>query len=228
VFRALGEVRVQDAYVVDRVDGLVAEQLQYYRARAAEYDATSYGAVSGERASVPAIVDRLGISGDVIELACGTGIWTAELVRHAATLTALDGAPEMLELARERVATGVRFEQADLFDWTPTSSWDVAFFSAWLSHVPADQFDGFWSSVAAALRPGGRAIALDELPARSHHEDQVEGEVAVRTLQDGTKHKIVKVFWEPGALVERLAALGWRATVTPIEHGWFILDATHS
>jgi len=214
--------------VVDRVDGLVAEQLQYYRARAAEYDATSYGAVSGERASVPAIVDRLGISGDVIELACGTGIWTAELVRHAATLTALDGAPEMLELARERVATGVRFEQADLFDWTPTSSWDVAFFSAWLSHVPADQFDGFWSSVAAALRPGGRAIALDELPARSHHEDQVEGEVAVRTLQDGTKHKIVKVFWEPGALVERLAALGWRATVTPIEHGWFILDATHS
>ena len=214
--------------MVDRVDGLVAEQLQYYRARAAEYDATSYGAVSGERASVPAIVDRLGISGDVIELACGTGIWTAELVRHAATLTALDGAPEMLELARERVATGVRFEQADLFDWTPTSSWDVAFFSAWLSHVPADQFDGFWSSVAAALRPGGRAIALDELPARSHHEDQVEGEVAVRTLQDGTKHKIVKVFWEPGALVERLAALGWRATVTPIEHGWFILDATHS
>lgn len=212
--------------MVERTDLLLAEQLRYYRARAAEYDATSYGAVSGERASVPDIVDRLGIGGDVLELACGTGIWTAELVRHASTLTALDAAPEMLELARRRVPAGVRFEQADLFGWTPRSSWDVVFFSAWLSHVPADRFDDFWSRVAAALRPGGRAIALDELPARSHHEGSIEGEVAVRTLRDGTKHEIVKVFWEPDALAERLAALGWSATVTPIEHGWYILDAT--
>lgn len=211
--------------MVDRVDGLITEQLRYYRARAAEYDATSYGAVSDERASVPAIVDRLGIGGDVVELACGTGIWTAELVRHATTLTALDGAPEMLDLARQRVPTGVRFERADLFNWTPTSSWDVVFFSAWLSHVPADKFADFWSSVAMALRPGGRVVALDELPARSFHEDQWQGEVAVRTLQDGTMHEIVKVFWEPEALVNRLAALGWRASVTPVEHGWFILDA---
>ncbi len=212
--------------MVEQVNDLVAGQLRYYRARAAEYDATSYGAVSGERASVPAIVDRLGISGDVIELACGTGIWTAELVRHAATLTALDGAPEMLELARQRVPTGVRFERVDLFNWTPTESWDVVFFSAWLSHVPADRFAGFWSSVEAALRPGGRALALDELPSRSFHEGQIQGEVAIRTLQDGTTHEVVKVFWEPDDLASRLATLEWQASVTPIEHGWFILDAT--
>lgn len=210
----------------DATDRLVSEQLLYYRARAAEYDATSYGAVSAERASVPVIVDRLGISGDVVELACGTGIWTAELARHAATLTALDGAPEMLDIARRRAPAGVRFQQVDLFDWAPAAAWDVVFFSAWLSHVPDNRFEGFWSSVAAALRPGGRAIALDELPARSHHEARHDGEVAVRTLQDGTKHEIVKVFWEPAALVGRLAALGWQAKVTPIEHGWFVLAAT--
>jgi hypothetical protein len=91
--------------------------------------------------------------------------------------------------------------------------------------VPDDLFDGFWSSVATALRPGGRAIALDELPARSSHEEQVAGEVAVRSLRDGTKHEIVKVFWPPAALEKRMTALGWRPTVTPIEHDWFILDA---
>ncbi|HET7530614.1 MAG TPA: hypothetical protein VFJ98_06605 [Mycobacteriales bacterium] len=63
-------------------------------------------------------------------------------------------------------------------------------YSAWLSHVPADRFDSFWSRVAAALRPGGRVVALDELPARAVHEEQVDGEVAVRTLQDGTRHEI--------------------------------------
>jgi demethylmenaquinone methyltransferase/2-methoxy-6-polyprenyl-1,4-benzoquinol methylase len=223
-----GTARVQDAHVAKRADDLVAEQLRYYRARASEYDATSYGAVSAEMASVSAIVDRLGISGDVLELACGTGIWTAELIRHASTLTALDGSPEMLGLARRRVPTSVRFDQVDLFNWMPTSTWDVVFFSAWLSHVPSGRFADFWSRVAAAVRPGGRAIALDELPARSRHEEHVQDEVAVRTLQDGTTHEIVKVFWEPDALVKRLAALGWQATVTPIEHDWFILDATHS
>ncbi len=213
------------APVDNGADRLVAEQLRYYRARAAEYDATSYRAVPAERDSVPAIVDRLGISGDAVELACGTGIWTAELARHAATLTALDGAPEMLALARRRVPPSVRFQQVDLFDWTPTSSWDVVFFSAWLSHVPADRFGAFWSSVAAALRPGGRVLALDELPARSFHEDRIDDEVAVRTLQDGTTHEIVKVFWAPNLLVNRLASLSWRASVTPIEHDWFILEA---
>lgn len=211
-----------------RADDLVDAQLQYYRARAGEYDATSYGAVSAEMASVPAIVDRLGITGDVLELACGTGIWTSELARHASTLTALDGSPEMLDLAGQRAPKSVRFEQADLFSWTPTTTWDVVFFSAWLSHVPSGRFANFWSTVAAALRPGGRAIALDELPARSFHEEDVQDEVAVRTLQDGTKHQIIKVFWEPDLLMKRLAALGWRATVTPIEHGWFILEATRS
>jgi len=219
---------VKYSAVAQRNDALVAEQLQYYRARAAEYDATSYGAVSAEMASVPAIVDRLGISGDVLELACGTGIWTAELVRHATTLTALDGAPEMLELARQRVPAGVHFEQADLFNWTPTRSFDAVFFSAWLSHVPADRFPGFWSAVASALRPGGRAVALDELPARSSHEQEIQGEVAVRTLNDGTQHEIVKVFWEPDALVKSLTRLGWRASVTSIENNWFILDGTRA
>lgn len=212
--------------MADRTSRLVGDQLRYYRARAAEYDATSYAAAPVEMASVSTIVDRLGITGDVVELACGTGIWTAELARYAATLTAIDGSPEMLDIARRRVPDSVRFEQEDLFDWTPTASWDVVFFSAWLSHVPDALFDRFWSSVAAALRPDGRAIALDELPVRADNEEHVDGDVAIRTLQDGTRHQIVKVFWEPDALATRLAGLGWQASVTPIEHGWFILDAT--
>jgi hypothetical protein len=60
-------------------------------------------------------------------------------------------------------------------------------------------------------------------PAIAEH---IEDEVTVRTLRDGTKHAIVKVFWEPEVLMKRLSALGWRANVTPIEHGWFVLDAT--
>ena len=67
-------------------------------------------------------------------------------------MTVLDGAPEMLELNRARcehacMSRGVRYraERVDLFDWSPTSRHDVVFFGFWLSHVPEDRFDAFYT-----------------------------------------------------------------------------------
>ncbi|HEY3717219.1 MAG TPA: class I SAM-dependent methyltransferase [Jatrophihabitantaceae bacterium] len=48
------------------------------------------------------MIDRVPAGGDVLELACGTGVWTALLAGRANTLTAVDAAPEMIEIARER------------------------------------------------------------------------------------------------------------------------------
>ena len=52
-------------------DPVLAEQLRYYRARAAEYDVGSYG---HERAAVPSVARTIEPLGDVLELACGTGV----------------------------------------------------------------------------------------------------------------------------------------------------------
>jgi demethylmenaquinone methyltransferase/2-methoxy-6-polyprenyl-1,4-benzoquinol methylase len=207
-------------------DPVLAGQLRYYRARAAEYDETSYGAVTAERASVPEVVDALDIGGDVLELACGTGIWTRELCRTARTLTAVDGAPEMLALAREAVGDcAVDFDLADIFGYRPARRYDVVFFAAWLSHVPEARFDEFWSVVDAALAPGGRAVCVDELPSRVVNEPEHAGQLATRTLRDGSRHRIVKIFWEPGDLEARLAAIGWSAQVTPVVNDWFVATA---
>jgi len=205
---------------VSGTEDLVGEQLAYYRARAPEYDVTSYGVRTKERDAVPLIVDRLAPTGDVLELACGTGVWTVELARWATTLTAVDGAPEMLEQARQRTAgSGVRFVQADIFGWTAPAKYDVIFFAAWLSHVPSHLFAAFWERVGAALRPGGRVLFVDESATRSGNEVFVADELVTRTLADGSVHRVVKIFHEPESLVQVLGALGWRTTVTPIEFG---------
>ena len=44
-----------------------------------------------------------GPAGEVLELACGTGLWTVELARHAASITAVDASPEVLEINRSRL-----------------------------------------------------------------------------------------------------------------------------
>jgi ubiquinone/menaquinone biosynthesis C-methylase UbiE len=52
----------------------------------------------------------------VLEVACGTGYWTAWIAASAAQRVATDGTAEPLALARGRPGVeGVRFEQADAY-----------------------------------------------------------------------------------------------------------------
>ena len=75
-------------------------------------------------AGLAACFDRY-FTGDVLELACGPGTWTRMLAERARTLTAVDGAPEMLVLAAERAAgEHVGFVKANLFEWRPERRYD--------------------------------------------------------------------------------------------------------
>jgi demethylmenaquinone methyltransferase/2-methoxy-6-polyprenyl-1,4-benzoquinol methylase len=65
-------------------------QVAYYRRRAAEYDLTSYGNVPRADRRIAALIGQLRPEGDVLEIACGTGIWTRHLAASARSLTALD------------------------------------------------------------------------------------------------------------------------------------------
>ncbi len=211
---------------------LLREQLDYYRARAAEYDAWwerrggyDHGAGWNARwrAEVRAARDALARfrpAGHVLELACGTGWWTAELVKHADRVTALDASPEVLALNRARVGTGrVRHVRAEIFGWRPDRRYDAVFFSFWLSHVPPERFTAFWDTVRAALRPGGRVFFLDSLGPETPADADgrplpgAHGTVAVRRLADGRAFRIVKVFYDPAGLRERLRGLGWEVEV---------------
>ncbi|MFD4524670.1 class I SAM-dependent methyltransferase [Streptomyces sp. NPDC058470] len=192
-------------------DALLAEQIAYYRARAFEYDR-----VYAERADLRellAALDGVPIAGDVLELACGTGQWTGALAARARSVTAVDSAPEVLSIARGRAGSpNVEFVQADVFGWRPERRYDTIFFAFWLSHVPASRFGEFWETVAAALAPHGRAVFVDE-----GAEPALEGVTSeVRSLDDGSEYRIVKIYHEPSALTGELAALGWSAEVRPL------------
>ncbi|MGY4905556.1 class I SAM-dependent methyltransferase [Streptomyces sp. 900116325] len=96
-------------------DALLAEQMAYYRAGAAEYDRPY--AEYEDLQKLLAVVDELPIAGDVLELACGTGQWTTLLAARAHSVTAVDAAAEVLALARARTASPiVQFLEADLFE----------------------------------------------------------------------------------------------------------------
>src|SRR3954447_14119312 len=208
--------------------GTLAKMADYYRARAAEYDEWFYrqgrydrGAEANERwhreaAEVFAIFDALGVTGDVLELAPGTGIWTERIVRAARSVTAIDASAEMVEINRAKLAgrggEKVTYVIADLFAWQPERQYDAVVFGFWISHVPLERLDAFLRTVAAALRPGGGVFFGDgrrepTSTAADHRLPTEDEQVMVRRLNDGREYQIVKNFFEPPALAARCAAV---------------------
>src|SRR5215204_816714 len=205
----------------DELEPLLDEQLAYYRAIAAEYE--EHTILGSEGSDVFAALDRFRPSGHVLELACGTGVWTQLLLRHETSVTAVDASGEMLAIASARVGDErVRFIQADLFAWAPNRRYDVVFFGFWLSHVPLERFESFWSLVSDCLETDGRVFFVDDgyrTPDELIYGDS--SSIIRRRLNDGTSYRAVKVPYEPKRLEERLEGLGWRVTVTPTSGPFF-------
>lgn len=209
------------------------EQLNYYRARAAEYDTSLQSAAhpveenQGWSQAVQSL-RALGPQSLVLELAGGTGIWTEELIRIASDLTVLDGSPEML--GRNRLKFNderIRYEIADLFAWEPAQQYDLVFFAFWLSHVPPDLLDPFLDKLQRAVAPGGNVFIVDE-PAggRQISGPTQDGVYQRRILQDGRVFNIIKVYYDPVDIQRRLQQRGFEPTGLQIGESFFHLIGT--
>jgi len=209
---------------------LLTDQVSYYRARAGEYDEwflrqgrydrgpQHRAAWFGEIAIVEAALAETVHGGEVLELACGTGLWTRHLAANNQRVVAVDASPEVIAINRDRLrAANVEYIVADLFAWTPVQTFDAVFFSFWLSHVPPSRFDAFWAKVQAAVKPGGRAFFIDSLREQSstaiNHDALDDSGVVRRKLNDGREFSIVKVFHDPSTLERQLLDAGWEGWV---------------
>ncbi len=198
----------------DELTRLLDEQVTYYRARAVDYLDKGLDLPGGDE--VTQALEAFRPTGRVLELACGPGVWTRQLLRHATEVTAVDASPEMLAIAAARVGDErVRFVQADLFGWVPDRRYDVVFIGFWLSHVPLERFESFWSLVADCLQEDGRVFFADD--GYRTPDELVEGPSSStirRRLDDGRSYRLVKVPHRPADLEKRLRQIGWDIKVT--------------
>lgn len=205
---------------------ILDEMQAYYTARAPEYDEWWQRQGRYDRGSaqnqqwfteideVAAVLSNFAMTGDLLELAPGTGNWTERLLLTATTITAVDASPAMIEINRARFPNApITYQQADLFTWQPDRCYDGVFFGFWLSHVPLERLDGFLAAVASALRSGGKLFFIDNLrEATATSPDQRlpdQGEqVTTRRLNDGRTFQIIKNFFQPDELTARFQRTG--------------------
>jgi demethylmenaquinone methyltransferase/2-methoxy-6-polyprenyl-1,4-benzoquinol methylase len=226
---------------------LLDDQIAYYRARAPEYDAWWFrtgrfdrgaennAAWNADVAHVErVVVDMLAKRrpSRVLELACGTGLFTRHLAPRVEEITAVDASPEVIAINRDRVgAANVDYVQADLFDFEPHARYDLVFMGFWLSHVPHARFDAFWAMVRRALKPDAFACVVDSAHdptshAIDHRTPDRHAGIATRRLDDGREFRIVKVFWEPETLTARLRTCGFDARLAQTKRYFIYGSAT--
>ncbi len=226
-------------------DELLDEQRSFYRARAPEYDEWWRRRGPYDRgpeqlrewerqvAVVDAALESFGANGRVLELAGGTGWWTQRLAKTADLLTVVDSSPEVLELNRNRVGrSDVTYLLADLFEWQPDATYDVVFFSFWLSHVPRSRFGDFWSLVDRCLTHSGRFFIIDnrndpfpDTTVQDPHVIEYGTDLHLRRLSDGSQYRVVKVMYEPDELQSLIAQEGWSVRIDSTR--WFIFGSGH-
>lgn len=99
--------------------------------------------------------------GTVVEIGCGSGLLTTELVEAGHRVVATDASPSMLDLARQAAPGAVEFRRLTLpADPVPDADAVVGVGHA-LNYLPdADAVESALRSLARAVRPGG-VLAID-------------------------------------------------------------------
>ena len=205
---------------------LLKHQIEYYRARAPEYDEWFYrhgrydhGPAQKQQWECEAqqVRDQLHSVSNlrhILEMAPGTGIWTQELIQIGERVTALDASPEMININRAKLLSDkVDYQLTDLFEWRPDRQYDMVFFGFWISHVPGEKLSRFLATVHAALKPGGRLFFVDSAPSEQStsagQSIETRDELQKRVLKDGRQFDIVKIYYDPPSFTKTLRAHGF-------------------
>ncbi|MDA0709647.1 MAG: class I SAM-dependent methyltransferase [bacterium] len=150
-----------------------------------------FGAVLGQgaRKTLVLALDRFeqeGIAdGFAVDLAAGEGRDTLEILRRGWRVVATDSHPEAFTHLWPRVSEAVRARLSTLevvFSDTEIPNCDLVNASYALPFCESGDFDGLWSGIVAAIRPGGRFAgqffgnrdSWASRPDRTHHaKDEV-------------------------------------------------------
>lgn len=187
---------------------------QYYAIRAPEYDETSgYQAQENNAftAQIKAEIRDVVKDRDAIEIACGTGYWTAVASEAARSVLATDRNPELIEIVRRRTASAsnVKCQAADAYSLEGVEGpFTAAYAQFWWSHIPRSLIREFLTALHSKLAPGAPVFFMDSMPYLHRGTRWVDSDgnvVEPRILLNGEKYEVIKNFPTEAELREWLS-----------------------
>jgi demethylmenaquinone methyltransferase/2-methoxy-6-polyprenyl-1,4-benzoquinol methylase len=208
-----------------------AELAGYYAARAAEYERV-YERPERQRdlARLRAIVAEFARRRRVLEVACGTGYWTAVVARTARSVLATDLTEEVLAVARAKSLPPERvtFRRADAYELTAVpGEVDATLAAFWWSHVPREKLPRFLHGLHERLGSGARVLMLDNRYVEGSstpiaRADAHGNTYQRRALANGSVYEVLKNVPTPAEVRGALEPTGaTNVTVAVLPHYWY-------
>lgn len=201
---------------------------RYYDRRAATYDDRDISERENDVVNLRALCENLFTGLDVLEMGCGTGIWTSELAKTAVSVTAIDISRPMLTMAIKRLVgqRNVNFIQADALKPDYLNTKFGAAFAGWLlSHIRAKSLMHFLGQLGCKVEAGGRVVLMDDTPAVNELVTRVDSSgdtYAIRNLPDGTHWRVIKNFYTKAQLEEIGRSQGADVRVHWLRYHWMM------
>lgn len=191
--------------------------VDYYRARAPEYEQIYYRDVPERRKEIDdqcEYVRHIAMHKTVLDLACGTGYWSRVASETAKEIVACDIAAEMIFQAKtKKYKCPVEFAVSDLYHLPFQSGFfDLIMLGFWLSHEPNQNYSALFDSITASLSPGGRLWLIDNNPPAeglqidSAGTDEHGNNFKMRRLGNGDEYVILKNYFSQDRLESVLSA----------------------
>jgi len=161
-----------------------------------------------KRSLVEALIEPYARGADVLEIGCGHGRWSGEILAFCRTLTLSDLGESCIESCRRRFAeaNNVRYEVSDGVTLPADLDESIDFVWSFDAFVHMDQsvIAAYMREIGRVLRPGGRAVI--------HHGNRRHATLRLAWLER---------FGNPGRLAYRGISMGlderhdgWRANVS--------------
>jgi demethylmenaquinone methyltransferase/2-methoxy-6-polyprenyl-1,4-benzoquinol methylase len=182
------------------------DMVDYYRRRAAIYERVYHKPErQADLRAMEAWLPQAFNGRDVLEIAAGTGWWTAHGARDCNSWLATDLNQATLDIARGKPLPPdkVEFALADAYDpartLPPGRRFDAAFAGCWWSHVPLAALRPWLRTLHACLQPGARIVMLDNAYVQTSNlpitrRDAEGNTYQNRRLDDGSVHEVLKNF----------------------------------
>jgi len=205
---------------------MTQEMTRYYAERAAEYERVYLQ--PAWQGDLPVLRERVleTFPGRrVLEVACGTGYWTALLAQVARAVHGEDVNAETLALARaRRYPVPVTLARADAYA-PGAGGFDAGLAALWLSHVDLGRMDEFLAAFHSRLERGAVVLMFDERDvadrrAPASRVDAAGNRYERRRLAAGGEFEIVKNFFAGDDLARRFKAHGKDFVFEELERFW--------
>jgi SAM-dependent methyltransferase len=124
--------------------------LQFYRGNANAY---AQREITSRKARLTAFLALLPPGARILELGCGAGGDTAEMLTQGFDVRATDGSPEMAAVASKRLGRSV--ETLLFHELHEVEAYDAVWANACLLHVPREELADILKLIRRALKPEG-------------------------------------------------------------------------